>query len=61
MARIKSTLLTTVGFIVALALFGFFAAFGLAFLGAFAVIGLIGAGLALVFSGVESLQDARSA
>lgn len=63
MTRIKSAALTTLAAVIALASFGFFATFGLALIGMFAALGLIGAmvaGIAPLFARKDAPAEATA-
>lgn len=62
MTRIKTIMLTTLGWILLLGTLGIFVSVGLAMLGLFAVLGLglaIAAGLGHAFGRTPEMQDAR--
>ena len=56
MHRVKSTVLTAVGMMIALAGLGFFASLGLAIVGALALLGVIGAAAAGIAGLLEGLR-----
>lgn len=61
MERIKSALLAIAGLIIAVAVLGFFATFGLAVVGAAAFAGLMGLAIAAALYGLDRLRLNRNA
>ena len=61
MDRLKSAIVTVIGAVIALSLFGLLAAFGLAALGVLVGLGLFGAAAAAIMSVLPGAPEGKSA